>query len=138
MGRYYNFHRLKLVHIGTGAGRIESIQGSLLDYTGDDGVRTTISLTECARIYRLLREAQAFPPQDADDWGVLASVSDFDSLDLTAQPVVGLRGAADDPPWFQFLDIGRTQFEFKSYDHIQDALLRPLARAGRWYTWDAS
>jgi hypothetical protein len=56
---------------------------------------------------------------------------------LGAQPVVGLRGAIDEPPWFQFLDRRRTQFEFADYDHIKRALLDPLSRT-RWYSWDAS
>ena len=38
----------------------------------------------------------------------------FPSLD-TAHGCVGLRGAVDDPPWFQFLDRQRTQFEFSDH-----------------------
>jgi hypothetical protein len=129
---------VELVHIDAGLAAIESIAGSVVSFTDDTGRSSTISLEECARIYRLLREAGGFPPSDADDWGVLASVHDFATLELPGQPVVGLRGAMDSPPWFQFLDRRRTQFEFKDYEHIQRALLEPLTAAGNWYSWDAS
>jgi len=138
MGQFHNFKRVRLVHVGVGVAGIDRIGDSSLFFTDDQGAKREISLLECARIYRLLREANAFPPGDDDDWGVLANVSDFASLEAPAQAVVGLRAAVDDPPWFQFLDRGRTQFEFRDYDHIQGALLNPLSAAGSWYSWDAS
>ena len=138
MGRFYNFKRIQLVHIGVGSAAINLVAGSTVSFTDDQGDKYTISLDECARICRLLKEAGGFPPDGDDDWGVLATVHDFATLELLPQPVVGLRGAIDRPPWFQFLDRRRTQFEFKDYDHIQSALLEPLAAAGNWYSWDAS
>jgi hypothetical protein len=138
MDRFFNFSRIRLVHIGVGPAAIDSIADATVSFTDDRGERSTISLIECARISRLLKEAGGFPPTGDDDWGTLARVDDFDTLELSFQPIVGLRGAVDVPPWFQFLDRQRTQFEFKDYDHIQNALLRPLAAAGNWYSWDAS
>jgi len=138
MGQYYNFKRVRLVHIDVGAARIDRIGDATVSFTDDRGDKAAISLVECARIYRLLREANAFPPGDDDDWGELARVSDFANLGLPGQAVVGMRAAIDDPPWFQFLDRQRTQFEFRDYDHIQAALLKPLGAAGNWYSWDAS
>jgi hypothetical protein len=44
---------------------------------------------------------------------------------------------ADAPPWFQFLDRHRTQFEFTDYDHIRRVLLDPLSRTP-WHSFDAS
>jgi len=64
-------------------------------------------------------------------------VPGFAALPIPIQRVVGLRGAIDEPPWFQFLNRRRTQFEFKDYEHIQSALLQPLARSD-WRTWDAT
>ncbi len=80
----------------------------------------------------------AFPPDEGTNWGALIdSVPGFTTLPLPFQRVVGLRGAIDTPPWFQFLNRRRTQFEFKDYEHIQSHLLQPLARSG-WRTWDAT
>jgi len=138
MGQFFNFKRVRLVHIGVGPAVIDRIADATVSFTDDHGVKSTISLEECARIYRLLREAGGFPPSDDDDWGVLANVHDFATLEIPVQAVVGLRGAIDTPPWFQFLDRQRTQFEFRDREHIEGALLRPLAIAGNWYSWDAS
>jgi hypothetical protein len=139
VGRFYNFKGVRLVRIDVGPAAIHGIADSTVSFTDDHGDRSAISLVECARIYRLLREAHAFPPGDDDDWGILAKLaSDFASLELPLQPVVGLRAVIDNPPWFQFLDQRRTQFEFRNYDHIHDALLKPLSAAGNWYSWDAS
>ncbi len=138
MGRFFNFKRIRLVPIGVGPAAIDRIADATVSFTDDLGEASTISLVECARISRLLREARAFPPGDDDDWGSLAIVHDFATLELLPQPVVGLRGAVDQPPWFQFLDLRRTQFEFKDYEHLQNALLKPLVAAGNWYSFDAS
>ena len=137
--RFYNFTPVVLVHIDCAPAKIVSISGSTVDFIDDAGAHHRIDLADCARIQVCLRKRGEFPPGDTLDWGALAdSVPEFSSLALPLQPVVGLRGAIDEPPWFQFLDRHRTQFEFRDYDHIQNALLVPLARAGAWYTWDAS
>ena len=138
MGTFYNFKRVRLVRIGSGRAAIDRISDGEVAYTDEGGSTAIISLVECARLYRLMKEAGGFPPGDDDDWGVLATVHDFATLELPVQAVVGLRGAIDVPPWFQFLDRARTQFEFRDNEHIQAALLRPLAAAGAWYSWDAS
>jgi hypothetical protein len=137
--RYYNFRSVELVHIGTGPADITAISKSSIAYTDDLGRHFTVDLEECARVYRCLTEVGAFPPSETTNWSELIdSVHDFATMPLSGQRVVGLRGAVDDPPWFQFLNRRRTQFEFKDYGHIQRALLAPLARSGPWQSWDAS
>jgi hypothetical protein len=137
--RFYNFQSVELVHIGTGLAAITEIAKSSVAYTDDIGRHSTVDLEECARTYAGLRRLGAFPPADTTNWSELVdSISDFATLPLSRPWVVGLRAAADEPPWFQFLNRRRTQFEFKDYDHIQNALLTPLARAGAWQSWDAS
>jgi hypothetical protein len=137
--RYFNFTAIELVHVGTPPAAIISVAKSRIEYTDDDGQHLNVDLEECARIYGCLRQLGAFPPEESTNWGELIdSVPDFATLPLPIQPVVGLRGAIDKPPWFQFLNRRRTQFEFKDYEHIQRSLLAPLASTGIWRTWDAS
>lgn len=137
--RFYDFTRVERVHIGAGPARIVSIEGAALNYIDDTGRARAVDLEECARIYGCLKKAQRFPPTDDLDWGALAdAVPGFAALPLPLQAVVGLRGAIDEPPWFQFLDRRRTQFEFRDYDHITAALLNPLSTGTPWYSWDAS
>jgi hypothetical protein len=137
--RFYNFQSVELVHIGAGLAEITEIAKSSVAYTDDIGRRSIVDLEECARTYAGLRRLDAFPPGDTTNWSDLVeSIPDFATLPLSRPYVVGLRAAVDEPPWFQFLDRRRTQFEFKDYDHIQNALLTPLARAGTWQSWDAS
>lgn len=137
--RFFYFESVELVHIGNGPADIVAITGSRVEYTDDNGKGLVVDLQECARIYRCLRELGAFPPGKSLDWGALAdTVPGFSTLELPLQLIVGLRGAVDEPPWFQFLNRRRTQFEFKDYDHIQSALLQPLLAAGKWSSWDAS
>lgn len=137
--RFYNFQSVELVHIGTGLAEITEIAKSSVAYTDDIGRHLTVDLEECARTYAGLRRLDAFPPSDTTNWSDLVdSIPDFATLPLPRPWVVGLRAAVDEPPWFQFLNRRRTQFEFKDYDHIQNALLTPLARAGAWQSWDAS
>ena len=77
MGGFYNFKRVRLIHVGVGPATIDRIADETIEFTDDQGVSSTISLVECARIYRLLREAGAFPPGGDDNWPVLIShVSD--------------------------------------------------------------
>jgi hypothetical protein len=137
--RFFNFKSVELVHIGHAPADIIAIAGSRVEYTDDNGNGLVVDLEECARVYRCLRDLRAFPPDEALDWSTLIDeVPGFATLELPVQAVVGLRGAVDEPPWFQFLNRRRTQFEFRDYDHIQSALLEPLAPAGNWYSWDAS
>jgi hypothetical protein len=137
--RFYDFKAVELVHIGSGPADIVAIAGPRVEYTDDNGKSLVVDLAECARVYRCLCDRRAFPPDEALDWGALIDeVPGFATLELPLQAVVGLRGAIDEPPWFQFLNRRRTQFEFRDYDHIQSALLTPLAAAGNWYSWDAS
>ena len=136
--RYYEFKSVTLVHIDIGPARIGPIDGSTLPFTDDAGAPRTIDLAECARVYRGLNRVGAFPPREDFDWAALIeSYPGFSELPLGAQPVVGLRGAVDEPPWFQFLDRQRTQFEFTDEGHIRRTLLDPLSRTP-WYTWDAT
>jgi hypothetical protein len=136
--RYFNFKAIELVHVGTPPAGIILLEKPRLEYTDDEGRRLDIDLEECARIYGCLTQMAAFPPDESTNWGELIdSVPGFATLPLPFQRVVGLRGAIDEPPWFQFLNRRRTQFEFKDYEHIQSALLQPLARSG-WLTWDAT
>jgi hypothetical protein len=137
--RYFNFPGAEVVHIGIGLADVSSISKSIAAYTNDLGRHLTVDLEECARVYGCLRDVGAFPPSETTNWSeLIESVHDFATMPLPVQPIVGLRGAVDDPPWFQFLNRRRTQFEFKDYDHIRNALLEPLARTGIWYSWDAS
>jgi hypothetical protein len=103
----------------------------------DGGIQQIVDLKECARICSCLNAVGKFPPANDLDWGAAVDAGPgFYSLSVNFRPIVGPRGALDAPPWFQFLDRRRTQFEFRDYDHIKQALLDPLARA-RWVTWDA-
>jgi hypothetical protein len=136
--RFFDFKSVTLVHIDTGSARIGPIAEQALPFTDDAGTPRVIDLAECARVHRCLTRLGAFPPTEDFDWAALIDREPgFADLALGAQPVVGLRGALDEPPWFQFLDRHRTQFEFADYDHIKRALLDPLSRT-RWYSWDAS
>jgi hypothetical protein len=137
--RFYNFQSVELVHIGAGLAEVTAITKSSVAYIDDIGRHLTIDLEECARTYAGLNRLGAFPPGDTTNWSDLVdSIPDFATLPLSGARVVGLRAAVDEPPWFQFLNRRRTQFEFKDYDHIQNALLTPLARAGAGLSWDAS
>jgi hypothetical protein len=136
--RYFDFKGVELVHMSIPPAGIVSIAGSRVEYADDLGRSMHVDLEECARIYGCLVQVGGFPPGETTNWGALVdTVPDFATLPLPLQRVVGMRGAIDEPPWFQFLNRHRTQFEFENYDHIQSALLEPLARNG-WRSWDAS
>ncbi len=137
MQRFFNFTSVALAHVGTGPARIVRISHQQLQYLNDDGAALVIDLEMCARTYRTLQNAGLFPPGDDTDWAKLAAADPSFSTREVRFGCVGLRGAIDEPPWFQFLDQRRTQFEFPDYDAIQSDLLRPLGAAG-WQTWDAS
>lgn len=137
MNRFYNFKPVELVHIGAAPARIVQIAGPVLDYIDDAGASLSIDLQECARIYGALESAGLFPPRDEMDWASFADANPGFSTGDARWDCVGVRGALDEPPWFQFLNRRRTQFEFKDYDAFQQELRRPLGRAG-WNSWDAS
>src|SRR5262245_55492537 len=124
MMRFYDFKAVELVHIDSGQAKIIGIEGSRLEYVDDIGKRRTIDLAECARIFSCLRQLGKFPPDEDFDWGALvAEIPGFADMPMPIQPVVGLRAAIDEPPWFQFLNPRRTQFEFRDRDHIYSVLL---------------
>ena len=133
MPRFYNFTFVELVRIGTGAARVSRVTRRAVDYLDEKGTSHSVDLTECARTFFCLRSAGLFPPSDDLEWGKLASFYDYD---LTEICYIGLRGVLDKPPWFQFLDRSRTQFEFADHLDIYEELLGSLSRAG-WRTFDA-
>ena len=134
--RFFNFSGVELVRIGSGPARIVDVTPAALRYVDCNGAEMTIDLVECARIHLLLASAAMFPPAADTDWAKLATErADFPTL-AVPHGCVGLRGVIDDPPWFQFLDRRRTQFEFKDGCVMRTELLRPLGQAG-WGTWDA-
>ncbi len=135
MGRYFNFNSIQLVRIGVGQARIVDV-GRKLRYLDFNGAEVAIDLEDCARIAAALRSAGKFPPGNDTDWAALAA-PDRGVTMLHPHGLIGLRAVLDEPPWFQFLDRRRTQFEFKDEDAIRNDLLAPLAAAG-WQTWDAS
>jgi hypothetical protein len=78
--RFYNFKRVQLVHIGIGPAAIDLVADSTVAYTDGQGDKATISLVECARICRLLKEAGGFPP----DGDIATSLMELKSI-LTAE-----------------------------------------------------
>lgn len=135
--RFYNFKSVALVRIGTSSARIVEVTRQRLRYIDEHGAASFVDLEDCARIFLTLQNAGLFPPGDETDWtGLAISSLQFSALDVSFGLCVGLRGALDDPPWFQFLDRRRTQFAFKDYDAIRSELLVPLTRVN-WQTWDA-
>jgi len=50
MGQFYNFKRVRLVHIDVGVARIDHIADAAVSFTDDRGDKAAISLVECARI----------------------------------------------------------------------------------------
>lgn len=136
MERFYNFTDIERVRIGEGMAKIDRITPTAVTYLDERGRAASIDLPECGRTYICLTLGGAFPPRDDDDWSTFADEhSHLITVEARAS-VVGLRGVIDDPPWFQFLDRRRTQFEFQSRDAIEHELLLPLARCG-FQTWDA-
>jgi hypothetical protein len=137
MRRYFDFTSIKLVQIDCGAAKVIAVSHEDVEYLDGDGMQQFVDLKECARVCSCLKAVGQFPPADDLDWGAVVDAGPgFYSLSVTFRPIVGLRGALDAPPWFQFLDRARTQFEFRDYDHIKKVLLDPLAMT-RWLTWDA-
>jgi hypothetical protein len=133
--RFYTFNRIELVRIGVGQSRITHISHERCDYLDEGGRTLYVDLEECARTWACLKGGLPDPDYD---WSVHAdSDPDFSTVDVSRHGCVGLRGAIDEPAWFQFLNRRRTQFEFKGgRDAIYAQLLTPLARAG-WSSFDA-
>ena len=137
MARFFNFTSVECVRIGTGAARITHVTNQKVTYIDERGRELFVDLNECQRIGSGLEIAGVFPPSDDVDWASVADgvYSSSDSAGQTAPAggCVGLRGALDHPPWFQFLNRRRTQFEFKNRDALYAELLTPMGRT----TFDA-
>ena len=133
MDRFFNFKSVELVRVGVGNARITRITDQKVEYTDENGRELFVDLEECARIGGCLEIAGLFPPSDDLDWASMADAISGQGLEVS-EGCVGLRGALDQPPWFQFLNRRRTQFEFKDYDSIDAELLMPMNRM----TFDAS
>ena len=133
--RFFTFNEVELVRIGQGHARILAVTHDRCDYSDEAGSLFYVDFEECARVWVCL---DGSIPDPDYDWSTLA-VSDpnFYAVDVSGLRTVGLRGAADDPPWFQFFNRRRTQFEFKDYDHIYSELLTPMTRVA-CNSWDAS
>jgi hypothetical protein len=137
MGEFYNFPRVELIRIGAGQARILQVAEQAVEYIDAGGVQRSVDLQECARTYLALHRSGNFPPADDTDWAAIAAAYPASASGPLPYGCVGLRAVVDDPPWLQFLNSRRTQFEFTEADAIQDELVTPLARMG-WQTWDAS
>lgn len=129
MGRFFNFTSVECVRIGTGPARITQVTDQRVEYIDESGRELVVDLQECGRIGHALEAAGLFPPSADMDWASVA-----DGIPLPSEQTVptagcvGLRGALDTPPWFQFLNRRRTQFEFKDRDALDAQLLKPMAR----------
>jgi hypothetical protein len=129
MDRLYNFEHVDRVRMGTGFARITSVTPQRVEYTDEAGSAWFVDLDECARIGSCLEHAGLFPPSDDLDWAAVATVGSRGSESAaTSSGCVGLRGALDEPAWFQFLDQRRTQFEFTDGRALYAELLTPMAR----------
>jgi hypothetical protein len=137
MGEFYNFTRIELVRIGTGPTRILQVTQPAVTYVDSGGVERSVDLQECARTHLALHRSGNFPPADDTDWTAIAAAHPVSGSEPLRYGCVGLRAVVDDPPWFQFLNHRRTQFEFADADAIRNELVTRLARFG-WQTWDAS
>jgi len=137
MGEFYNFTRVELVRIGTDQARVLQVARQAVTYLDGSGVERSVDLQECARVYLALYRSGNFPPADDTDWTAIAAAHPASESESQTRGCVGLRAVIDDPPWFQFFDHRRTQFEFGDSDTIRNELVIPLARFG-WQTWDAS
>jgi len=137
--RFFNFKSVELVRIGTGAARITRVTRPRVEYVDEIGREQFVDLEECARIWICLERTGLFPPSDETDWARLADATpEFSKLELSSSDsnTVGLRSALDSPPWFQFLNRRRTQFEFKNGHSFETDLHEPLGKAG-WQSFDA-
>lgn len=129
MERLFNFKSVELVRIGSGLARITQVTDQKVEYLDEHGRELFVDLEECARIGGCLEVVGSFPPSDETDWASVAdAVSSSSEREVPGGACVGLRGALDDPPWFQFLNRRRTQFEFKDQDALYGELLTRMGR----------
>ena len=137
MDRFFNFKWIEVVHIGTKSARITAVTRQRVNYVDEVGNNLSIDLEECARMFLCLESSGLFPPTDDTDWGRLAdAMREFSAFKIPNICCIGLRGVIDEPPWFQFLNRRRTQFEFEDAQTMDSELLGPLSGAG-WQTFDA-
>lgn len=137
MGDFYNFKNVELVRMGDGPARISEIAPAKIVYIDGRGVEQFVDLEESARTCSVLERTGAWPPPEDLDWSAYAAAHpELYKRDFKHR-LVGMRGAADEPPWFQFFDRRRTLFEFKDRDTIYAELITPMVRHG-WQTWDGS
>ena len=129
MDRFFNFKSVECVRIGTGPARITRVTDQKVEYIDESSRELFVDLQECERIAGRLEIAGLFPPSDDLDWASVADgISSSSEQTVPAGGCVGLRGALDDPPWFQFLNRRRTQFEFKDREALDAELLTPMGR----------
>ena len=137
MGAFYNFKNVRFVRMGESPAKISEIALTKIVYIDGAGVQQFVDLEESARTCAVLERTGAWPPPEDMDWTVYAAAHpDLYRLDVQ-YGLVGMRGAGDEPPWFQFFDRHRTLFEFKDRDTIYAELINPMVRHG-WQTWDGS
>lgn len=125
MGMFYNFQNVERVRIGHGEARIGTVTAQAIAYVNEAGKPLRVSLDECRRMYRALELAGGIPPADGSDWAAA-----WDALPKAEQKrmgeFIGMRARMDDPPWFQFTNRRRTQFEFSDGEAMDALLLAPL------------
>lgn len=127
--RFYDFKRVDRIRMGNRLARITSVTAQRVEYTDEAGRAWFIDLDECARIGSCLEHAGLFPPSDDLDWAAVATdESRCAESSAATSGCVGLRGALDEPAWFQFLDQRRTQFEFTDGRALYAELLNPMGR----------
>lgn len=137
MGEFYNYKNVQFVRMGEGPAKISEISPTKILYIDDSSIEQSVDLEESARTCSVLERTGAWPPPEDMDWTAYAAAHpDLYKLDVK-YGLVGMRGAGDVPPWFQFFDRRRTLFEFKDRDTIYDELITPMVRDG-WQTWDGS
>lgn len=108
-----DFHDVELVHVDVGLAAITSVSSESVTYTDELGQQRTVDLNESAENFTRL------------------------STDSPSDHFVARCAVYDKPPWFQFLNNRRTQFEFKNSQHILQVLVGPVARF-RWGISDDS
>lgn len=130
MNRMFNFNSVERVRLGRGLARITQVTEQAVEYIDENGTERSIDLLECERMGGALETAGQFPPGADVDWASLADAirPEQSPQGLRRGGCVGLRGALDNPPWFQFLNRRRTQFEFEDRGALDEDLLRPMAR----------
>ena len=126
MGVFYNFRNVELVHVGRGQARIVNVNGRAISYVNETGDDQLINLDECRCMFSALVEAGGYPPTDTSDWAAAWDALPDDKRSHTPKSLIGMRARLDDPPWFQFTNRRRTQFEFMDLEAMDALLLGPL------------